>query len=230
MTAMFNELSTIIFSILISIAIGFMPMPAKAFTLSGTVTDKEGHPVADAVVSAFPAAKDKPAPKPGKLDQIELDQQGKEFIPHVLVIHTGSQVVFPNTDNIQHHVYSFSAAKPFEIKLYKGTPAAPEVFNQPGVVVLGCNIHDWMLAYIYVTDAPYFNKTDDKGHWQLELPDGEYRLSFWQPDAVDANSLPNEVVKVPIDHALQEIIDIKSQHPTGKPAKSSQTPGYLNEF
>src|SRR5213594_3548071 len=93
-----------------------------------------------------------------------------------------NDVSFPNRDNIRHHVYSFSSPKKFELPLYIGTPAAPVLFDKPGVVALGSNIHDWMLAYIYVVTTPYFAKTAADGKGRLDrLPPGTYEARVWQP-------------------------------------------------
>jgi hypothetical protein len=105
-------------------------------------------------------------------------------------------VSFPNSDDIHHDVYSFSAPKPFELPLYKGTPTQPLIFDKPGVVVLGCNIHDWMLGYIDVVPTPWFVKSDASGQAELTgVPAGKYRLVLWHPDldAVD-NSRGEDVV------------------------------------
>jgi hypothetical protein len=90
-------------------------------------------------------------------------------------------VDFPNSDSIKHHVYSFSKAKTFELQLYKELNAEPLLFSTQGSVELGCNIHDWMLGYIFVVDTPYVGKTDMQGNLTLELPDGEYQLDVWHP-------------------------------------------------
>jgi hypothetical protein len=104
-------------------------------------------------------------------------------------VRAGTQVQFPNKDNIRHHVYSFSPAKKFELPLYRGTPAQPVLFDKVGVVKLGCNIHDWMLAYIYVTDAPYFGKTAGDGRVNLDgLARGSYRVWVWHPRMTGAQS------------------------------------------
>ncbi len=55
------------------------------------------------------------------------------------------------------------------------------MFDQAGVVTLGCNIHDEMLAYLVVTDAPYFGRTDNAGSWSSELGPGRYRITIWHP-------------------------------------------------
>ena len=111
-----------------------------------------------------------------------VDQIDKEFMPYVKPIRVGSQVKFPNKDDIRHHVYSFSPARKFELPLYRGTPAQPVLFDKPGIVKLGCNIHDWMIGYIYVTETPYFGKTAREGRVDLDdLPPGRYRAHVWHP-------------------------------------------------
>ncbi len=77
-----------------------------------------------------------------------MDQQGHQFVPHLLVVQAGTEVTFPNSDNVSHHVYSFSPTKPFELPLYKGDVYPPVTFEKAGIVVVGCNIHDSMLGYI----------------------------------------------------------------------------------
>src|SRR6478736_7443487 len=115
--------------------------------ITATVVDDQGKPVADAVVVAVPA--DGGIRLPTRRDAV-VDQVDKEFTPRVNAILVGTPVIFPNHDNVRHHVYSFSPAKRFELPLYAGVPAQPVVFDTAGVVVLGCNIHDWMVGYIYV--------------------------------------------------------------------------------
>lgn len=143
--------------------------------------DPQGVPLADAVVTlAGP-----PGAAPGPL-KADMDQRDKVFYPHVLAIHAGTAVTFPNSDDIRHQVYSFSPSKRFELRLYEGIPAAPVLFDQPGVVVLGCNIHDWMLGYIYVTQDPWYGVTDSKGQVTFaNLPTGSYSLTLWHPQRAD---------------------------------------------
>ena len=116
---------------------------------------RRGSAVRDAVVYAVPEGRPFPLPRKTAV----MDQKNRMFIPHVLAVQTGTAVRFPNSDDIRHHVYSFSPAKPFQLPLYKGTPANPVVFDAPGVVTLGCNIHDQMSAFIVVVDTPYFERT-----------------------------------------------------------------------
>ncbi len=156
---------------------------ASAADISAIIMDAEGKPVNDAVVMAFPAKAGAAAAKAGKgiIDQID-----KEFVPRVMPIRAGTAVHFPNKGNTRHEVCSFSPTKKFELPLYAGKPASPVVFDKPGVVILGCNIHDWMLGYIYVADTPYFGKTDAEGKATIgNLPPGDYTLKAWHPRMID---------------------------------------------
>jgi len=112
-----------------------------------------------------------------------IDQINKRFVPRVNVVRTGTQITFPNSDRIRHQVYSFSKAKQFTLKLYAGSPKTAVLFDQPGLVVLGCNIHDTMIAFVGVVDSPYFAKTASDGIAVLALPPGRYRLRAWHPYA-----------------------------------------------
>ena len=152
----------------------------EAAEITAVVKDQHGEPVADAVVVAVPRSG--PPPRVARPVRDTVDQIDKEFVPYVKAVVVGSSVLFPNKDNIRHHVYSFSPAKTFELPLYSGTPANPVVFDRPGVVPIGCNIHDWMLAYIYVADSPYFATTARPGRVTLDsLPPGTYAVRVWHP-------------------------------------------------
>ncbi len=167
----------------------FLSISTMAAQLVVTVVDKAGAPVADAAVYAVPVGV-KSASKPAGA---KIDQVNKEFDPLVSVIQTGTPVTFPNRDNIRHHVYSFSPAKPFELKLYSGQPAQPVIFDRAGVVVLGCNIHDWMVAYVVVVDTPYFGKTDATGKLHIDgLPAGDYDVKLWHYRAGALNEISAE--------------------------------------
>lgn len=142
------------------------------------VTDDAGQPVASAAVSVTVKGTRTTA-SPGTT--ADMGQKNKAFTPLLLAIQTGTQVNFPNFDTVRHHVYSFSPARTFEIKLYAGTPAAPVLFDKPGTATLGCNIHDRMLGYIHVVDTPYFGVTNAVGQVTIDMPSGEHRARVWTP-------------------------------------------------
>ncbi|HNN88868.1 MAG TPA: methylamine utilization protein [Giesbergeria sp.] len=150
---------------------------ASAGSLRVQVLDSAGKPLEGAVVSLVSDAARR-AVRP--LPEQEIAQENKQFVPAVRVVTVGTLVRFPNRDSVRHHVYSFSPAKKFEIKLYAGTPAAPVRFDQPGVAVLGCNIHDQMVGWVVVLDTPYFAQTDAQGQALLEgMPAGAHQLRAW---------------------------------------------------
>lgn len=152
--------------------------PGQAASVEVTVRDARGAAVEDAVAWAMP----KGAGAAGGKRTAAVQQIDKTFVPYVTVIQAGTPVSFPNRDEIRHHVYSFSPAKIFEIKLYAGTPAAPVLFDKPGEVVLGCNIHDHMVGYIYVVDTPHFAKSGKDGRARIDdVPAGDYDLLAWHP-------------------------------------------------
>jgi len=166
---------------LIAVGVAFR---CSAGTLEIKVSDEGGQPISQVAVYATPVA-GAPAKKPNAAKRTaSMDQQHNEFVPHVLVISAGTQVEFPNHDVVSHHVYSFSQAKTFELALYKGNTHPPLAFDEPGVVVLGCNIHDSMLGYIVVVPTEHYALSDERGTVRLEgVPAGDYMVDVWTPRA-----------------------------------------------
>jgi plastocyanin len=180
---------------------------AHASTLTVQVVDQTGVPVQDAVVYAVPvngrALASKAAPA-------VIDQVKRQFVPLVSVVQTGASVSFPNKDNIEHDVYSFSPAKRFELNLYHGVPAKPVVFDKPGLVVMGCNIHDNMVAYLLIVDTSYFAKSDAKGIATLtNLPPDSYRLTVWHFRQSDPNAQPTQKISANADNSVKFALTLK---------------------
>ncbi len=166
---------------------------AQTAGIAASVSDEAGRPVEDAVVVAVPTdggVRVPPRPREGIVDQVD-----QEFTPKVTAVLVGTPIRFPNHDNVRHQVYSFSPAKRFELPLYAGVPARPVVFDKPGVVVLGCNIHDWMVGYVYVSESPYFARTGKDGKALLtELPPRAYTLRVWHPQLDAAEGTTRKIV------------------------------------
>ena len=166
---------------------------ASASSVTVKVTDADGKALADVVVYADP---DAGASVPKVLKAAVIEQRGLKFLPIVSIIQTGSQVAFPNYDKVRHHIYSFSPAKKFDQKLYSGVAAAPQMFDKAGTVVLGCNIHDRMVAYVKVVDTPFFARTDAAGVAQIALPGaGKYKVSAWHYNMTGATAEQSVAVK-----------------------------------
>jgi plastocyanin len=185
---------------LLTIVAALCAPAAQAVPWAVQVRNAAGHPVADAVIAVELNAQ--PAKAPAQTSA-QVVQRERQFRPYVLVIQTGTAVSFPNFDTVRHHVYSFSPTKTFDIKLYAGTPARPEIFDQPGVATLGCNIHDRMSAHIVVVDTPLFGKTDAQGLLRIDVPPGHHRLLYWHPK-LEA-SLRSQPVTVDKDGSALEL-------------------------
>lgn len=175
----------------VAIACGLLALSplARAARLDVVVANAGGAPLAGAVVVVEPlGAQPALAAPPAAIDQVD-----RMFVPHVSVLPVGTAVSFPNHDRIRHQVYSFSAAKRFTLDLYSGTPSRPVVFDRPGVVALGCNIHDSMIGWVLVVATPWTATTDARGLASLEgLPAGRYRVRAWAeplPDFAGGQSI-----------------------------------------
>jgi plastocyanin len=158
---------------------------ARAAQLAVSLQGADGHALPGAVITARPL--DGQTRKAAPLHAV-VDQVDRTFVPDLLVIPVGSTVEFPNSDAVSHQIYSFSSAKHFQLPLYRGKPYPPVHFDQSGVITLGCNIHDEMLAYLLVTDAPYFGRTDSTGRWSTDLPRGRYQVTVWHPRIRDSEA------------------------------------------
>jgi plastocyanin len=179
---------------------------AHASNVTVQVVDQSGAPVQDAVVYAMAASGKLPAAKPAPA---VIDQVKRQFVPMVSVVQTGASVTFPNKDNIEHDVYSFSPAKRFELNLYHGIPASPVVFDKAGLVAMGCNIHDTMVAYLLIVDTPYFAKTDAKGAATISVPADSYKVFAWHFRLRDPNALPSQKVSAAADSATKLALTLK---------------------
>ncbi len=171
---------------------------STAATLEISVVDEQGRPIEEVAVYATPAhAVDHGGADAAAAPKAIMDQHDMQFVPHLLIVQTGTEVSFPNDDVVSHHVYSFSETKPFELPLYKGDQAPPQLFPEAGVVVLGCNIHDGMLGYIVVVDTPHFAKTDEQGVALIDgVPSGDYNVAVWTPRARPAALPPAQQLTV----------------------------------
>lgn len=181
-------------ALLAALALLAAQAPARAGSLEVAVTRAEGGPLTGAVVLVHgPAGMPARQPVAAVVDQVD-----RRFEPDLIVVPTGSRVSFPNSDRVSHQVYSFSPAKRFQLPLYHGTPYPPVVFERAGIVTLGCNIHDDMIAYVVVTDAPWFGRTGGDGIWRLpELPAGEYRVEVWHPRMREPGGSIEQALRLP---------------------------------
>jgi plastocyanin len=151
---------------------------ALAGDLTVTVRTPAGQPVANAVVSVA-------APHDGPIRfawPYRVAQRNMQFDPFVLIVPVGAEVAFPNLDNTRHQIYSFSPTHPFQLRLYGREETRTVRFERAGIVALGCNIHDSMIAFIVVVDTPYAARTDAQGQAVIrDVPAGPRAVRVWHP-------------------------------------------------
>lgn len=193
---------------------------ANAAELRVTVTSGDEQPVADAAV-VLRSLDDSPA-LPAQ-PQAQVDQIDREFVPSAISVPINTRVLFPNKDDIRHHVYSFSEAKSFELPLYTGTPARPIEFPSEGIVTIACNIHDWMIAHIYVVDSPWHGVTDETGGWQTDaLPAGRYALEIWHHAMADS---PRRITEFEWDAQASQHLEARVDIASGPAPRRAPRPG-----
>lgn len=189
--------------------------PAAAATVVAHVTSEKGA-AEGAVVTVLRGGQPIQA-KAGT--RAVMIQQDRQFAPFVLPVQLGTTVEFPNRDPFRHQVYSFSAAKPFELKLYGNNEVNTVAFDKEGVVPLGCNIHDNMLAYIYVVGTPYFALTGKDGAAQVEqVPAGSYTVKVWHPGQKTGEAVSRDVTLAAGDTLTVDLkIEMKRERRQRKP-------------
>ena len=171
-----------------------LPAAAVAATVTITVRQPNGAPLTDGVVLIDSAA----APRPVPHGPYMMEQKQIAFQPHVLIVPVGAQVAFPNRDLVRHHVYSFSKAKRFDLKLYGREDQRSIVFDTPGVVALGCNIHDTMSGFVIVTATPFYARTDANGRVTIHgVPAGPVTLRLWSPSIRASGNVLTQAASVP---------------------------------
>jgi hypothetical protein len=173
----------------------------EAAELTVEVTDARGRPAPDAVIELDSGSV--PAPESAPRTRV-IDQKHETFIPYVEVLRPGDQVVYSNSDETRHHVYSFSPTKSFEFVLRPGERSPPQTLDSDGSIAVGCNIHDRMVSYLYVTRAGWTARSDAQGRARIAgLPAGDYVLRVWHPQLKPGAAPPPRAVVLDSGHARQ---------------------------
>jgi len=168
---------------------------AAAASVTVVVTDSHGKSAVNAVVSLVPT--DGAQISSHTPEKSIIAQKNEMFVPLVVVVRRGGVVVFTNNDTTMHQVYSFAPIKQFQFEIDQGQVSKPVLFDKAGVAAIGCNIHDQMIAYVYVADAPFAGITDSNGRAELhDVPPGAYRASLWHPQLPPGRAWPAMAVAV----------------------------------
>ncbi len=151
---------------------------AHAAPVTIEVRGADGRPLMGAVVSVESARGGAAAVR----GPYAIEQRDIAFDPHVLIVPVGATVSFPNRDRVRHHVYSFSKPKKFDLKLYGREERRTVTFDTPGLVALGCNIHDAMSGFVFVAATPFAAQADAAGRARFEgVPAGAATIRVWHP-------------------------------------------------
>ena len=185
-------------------------------SLTATILDRSGQPLEHAVLSLHSGA-----PSHAQASTVAImDQRNLQFAPEVIAIQTGTTVSFPNQDDVRHHVYSFSHPNAFELKLYHGEAGKTHRFEYPGVVVLGCNIHDGMIGYMRVIDTPHFATSNADGVLTIDnAPTGRQKLQLWHPD-LGMRLIEKSIEMGNGSYSVQLTLDVKDMAPAAAKPKS----------
>lgn len=112
----------------------------------------------------------------------QIDQKNLEFIPHLLAVPKDSTVQFSNSDNVTHNVFGIGAHS-FNLGNWEPGETRKEAMNNSGEVIVLCNLHPEMSAYIRVFEHPFFAKPKPDGTYRIEgVPAGTYQLVIYQPE------------------------------------------------
>lgn len=157
--------------------------------------DGQGHAVSDAVVMLTPEiapASAPPAPPPA---MHIIDQRNEAFVPYVQLLRPGDTVVFRNSDSTRHHVYSFAAIRTFEFVLRPGESSPALELDKSGIAAVGCNIHDHMITYLFVSAVPAIAMSGHDGNATIgHLAPGRYTATVWHPQLHPGRPRPARAV------------------------------------
>lgn len=160
-------------------------------------------------------------------DKIEIDQVDKEFVPLVSVVPIGSTVLFNNLDELKHHVYSVSSGNQFDLPLHNGVSPEEISLDKSGVVKLGCNIHDWMLAYVYVSESDRVKTADDTGIVSFtDVPAGKYEIRLWSPRLRNTKVPVTEIITIAENQTLKHTVKLKLRKRIRKPKRQDSSLDY----
>ncbi len=119
---------------------------------------------------------------PPPAQPLKMLQKGQQFVPRVMAALVGTTVEFPNQDNFYHNVFSVAGGERFDLGRFGQGDSASQIFTKSAVVVIHCEIHADMKAYILVLGNPFFAMPDAGGRFQIEgVPAGTYTLRAWHP-------------------------------------------------
>jgi len=120
----------------------------------------------------------------------ELDQVACEFVPHVQAIHQDQPLTIKSSDPVPHNVrYTGFTNGSLNQMLAANGEMEVQLQAERRPMMVACDIHPWMTAYIMIFDHPFFAVTDKDGSFEIKgVPAGKQNLVVWQETAGWINS------------------------------------------
>jgi plastocyanin len=123
----------------------------------------------------------------------EMKSEHKSFLPRIIAVPRNAAVDFPNVDPIFHNVFSVSPGNRFDLGLYRSGTSKPNVFREPGLVRVYCNIHPQMVGFVMVVDSSFVAVTGKDGAFRFQgVPPGSYTVKVWHEEGGETQ-LPAQV-------------------------------------
>jgi plastocyanin len=120
---------------------------------------------------------------PTPTSEVQLDQNGCHYAPHVLGVQVNQKLKITNSDATQHNIHptpklnaEWNQTQP------NGAPPIEKAFTRAEVLIpVKCNQHPWMKAYIGVLKHPFFSVSKDTGAYEITgVPPGTYTVAAWR--------------------------------------------------
>ena len=108
-----------------------------------------------------------------------IDQKQMKYIPEFTVVLQGTKIGIKNSDSVLHNVFGVGDDE-FDLGTWKGDEIRYHTFNKLGEVMILCDLHPSMEAFVVVLQNPYFTLTDEEGNYEIkDVPQGRYKLKTW---------------------------------------------------
>ena len=115
--------------------------------------------------------------------EVQLDQNGCHYAPHVLGVMVNQKLKITNSDATQHNIHPTPKLNPeWNQTQANGAPPIEKAFSRAEVLIpVKCNQHPWMKAYIGVMKTPFFKVSNETGAYEIAgVPPGTYTVVAWR--------------------------------------------------
>jgi hypothetical protein len=137
--------------------------------------------------------------------EVQLDQSGCHYVPHVLGVAVNQKLKITNSDPTQHNIHPQPKNNPeWNQTQPNGAPPIEKAFNRAEILIpVKCNQHPWMKSYIAVMKHPFFAVSKPDGTFEIKgVPPGTYTVVAWHEGGATGSEKPMQVT-VPANGAAK---------------------------